>query len=89
MKNGYLDRAERARDPRFARILGKLGYGRRDMVALNVPIYIPPSPTPPPPEKADLANLRETYERIIGKRPFNGWDAATLREKFAAANSEG
>lgn len=88
-KNSYFDRAERARDPRFARILGKLGYARRDMVAFNAPIHIPRSPTPPPPEKADLANLRDTYERVVGKRPFMGWDAAKLREKIAAAKSEG
>lgn len=74
-KSTYLDRAERARDPRFARILGKLGYERRDMVAAG-PVE-------------DLAELRETYERILGKRPFNGWDAATLRDKIADAQSEG
>lgn len=78
MKNGYLDRAERARDPRFARILGKLGYERRDMVAA------------PGPVKAvdDLSGLREEYETKVGKRPFMGWDADTLREKIAAAKSE-
>lgn len=28
--------------------------------------------------------LRAEYQRIFGKRPFNGWDADTLREKIAA-----
>lgn len=29
--------------------------------------------------------LREEYQRVVGKRPFSGWDEATLREKMAAA----
>ena len=32
-KSTYMDRAMTARDPRYAKILGKLGYERRDMVA--------------------------------------------------------
>ncbi|WP_246504706.1 hypothetical protein [Microvirga antarctica] len=32
---------------------------------------------------ADLAELRVEYEKLVGKRPFMGWDAATLREKIA------
>ena len=35
--------------------------------------------------KEDRAELREEYERVIGKRPFMGWDAAMLREKIAEA----
>ena len=35
-KTGYMDRAMRAADPRFARILGKLGYQRSDMTAAKV-----------------------------------------------------
>jgi hypothetical protein len=73
--NGYMDRAERARDPRFARVLGKLGYERRDMVAAA-------------PTVADgIAAARDEYERALGKRPFNGWNVATLREKIAAAKA--
>ena len=33
----------------------------------------------------DLKVLRAEYEKKLGKRPFNGWDAATLREKIASA----
>lgn len=33
----------------------------------------------------DIAALRAAYEKKLGKRPFNGWDAATLRDKIAAA----
>lgn len=75
----YMDRALRARDPRYVRILGKLGYDRRDIVAA----------TPAPVPKEDMAELRAAYQAKIGKRPFNGWDAATLREKIAAAKAEG
>lgn len=32
----------------------------------------------------ELVRLREDYHRAAGKRPFHGWDAATLREKIAA-----
>lgn len=31
----------------------------------------------------DLTALRAEYQEKVGKRPFNGWDAATLREKIA------
>ncbi len=30
------------------------------------------------------AALREEYQRVFGKKAFNGWDADTLREKIAA-----
>jgi hypothetical protein len=33
----------------------------------------------------DLTALRAEYFKNIGRRPFNGWDAATLREKIAGA----
>lgn len=79
MKNRYLDRAERARDPRFAQILGKLGYERRDMVAVAA--------TGAPKQSNDLTALRAEYEAKLGKRPFMGWDAESLREKIAAAKS--
>ncbi|MEQ1938605.1 ParB/RepB/Spo0J family partition protein [Mesorhizobium sp. CN5-321] len=35
--------------------------------------------------KADLAEARAEYEAKLGRKPFNGWDAKTLREKIAAA----
>ena len=80
--NSYMDRALKARDPRFARVLGKLGYERRDMV-------VAPAPAPKAPKNEDLAALRAEYEAKVGKRPFMGWDADTLREKIASAKSEG
>lgn len=35
----------------------------------------------------ELATLRDEYLTVVGRRPFNGWDAATLREKIAAAKA--
>lgn len=69
--SGYMDRAMKSRDPRFARILGKMGYERRDMVA--------------EPEVDALAVLRDEYQRVLGKRAFHGWDEDTLRAKIAEA----
>lgn len=37
------------------------------------------------PASDDLATLRTEYHAKIGKRPFNGWDADTLRAKIGEA----
>lgn len=34
---------------------------------------------------ADVPALRAEYQALVGKRPFPGWDADTLRAKIAAA----
>jgi hypothetical protein len=70
----YMDRALRAQDPRYARILGKVGYGRRDMQARQ----------PLDPEE-ELKALREEYQETVGKRAYHGWDAETLKAKIAEA----
>lgn len=74
-KSGYMTRALRHSDPRFARILGKLGYTGRDMR----PAVVADEP------KDEIAALRAEYERVVGKRPFMGWDVDTLRAKIAEA----
>lgn len=41
-----------------------------------------------PPISADSDDIkvwRERYEEALGKRPFNGWDIATLKQKIAGA----
>ena len=38
-----------------------------------------PEPPPPPPTADQMAELREEYERVVGKRPFMGWSADELR----------
>lgn len=37
-----------------------------------------------PESSGDIASLRAEYQAAFGKRPFPGWDAATLSEKIAA-----
>ena len=71
---GYMDRALKAKDPRFARILGKLGYDRRDMVAAE-----------PVADDDDITSLRAEYQDVVGKKAFHGWSADTLRNKIAEA----
>ena len=75
-KSSYMDRALKSRDPRFARILGKLGYERRDMVASD-----------PVADDDDLAALRAEYQDVVGKKAFHGWDSDTLRDKIAEAKA--
>lgn len=36
---------------------------------------------------AEMAALRDQYEKVIGKRPFNGWDRETLLQKIADAGA--
>ena len=36
------------------------------------------------PSLGDVAALRAAYVEKFGKKPWNGWDEATLREKMAA-----
>lgn len=72
---GYFTRALKARDPRYARIFDKLGYRTTDLVAEELP--------------ADLDALRDFYEKVVGKRPFNGWSAETLSDKIAEKRAEG
>jgi hypothetical protein len=40
-------------------------------------------------EVGGAAALRTEYEALAGKKPFMGWDEATLREKIAALKQEG
>lgn len=78
-KSTYMDRALKSRDPRFARILGGLGYERRDLVAAE----------PYDDDTDDLGALRAEYQEAVGKRAYHGWSADELREKIAAAGAEG
>lgn len=82
-KSGYMTRALQSRDPRFAQVLARLGYERRDVVPAK------PVPQSPDPQPDDLAALRAEYQNAVGKRPYMGWDAEVLRLKIAAAKSQG
>lgn len=72
MANSYMTRAMRSADPRYRRILTRLGYGK--------PVKRP--------ERDEMTELRQEYERVVGKRPFHGWDASKLREKMAEVISK-
>ena len=79
-KSTYMDRAMKSKDPRFARVLGKLGYERRDVVA--------EAPTVAPADGEDaLTELRAEYQSVVGKRAYHGWDEEALREKIAQAQA--
>lgn len=73
-KSSYMTRAMQARDPRFATVLGKLGYERADLHASE-------SASP----VLDIKELRAEYQKVVGKRAFNGWDADTITAKIAEA----
>lgn len=63
----------------------------REMVALGRATLEKPSkarkadPAPTATASDDIAALRADYQAKFDKRPFNGWDADTLREKIAEA----
>ena len=67
----YRTRMLQARDPRFAKIADRL-YGTRVVVAEK-------------PKAEDISGLRATYAEVVGKRPYHGWDEATLKAKIAEA----
>lgn len=80
----YMTRAMRARDPRFATILGKLGYERGDVTAEQPQDDREPSAKATAAKKDDpLLDLRKQYQELVGKRPFHGWDADVLKDKIA------
>lgn len=70
---------EQTMDVRYAEILQKLGRGTymtRDMRAQARQ------------EDEELSALRAEYQEVVGKRPFHGWDAETLREKIEEAKGD-
>lgn len=75
----YLNRALKARDPRYRRIFGKLGYDTAHMTADAEPASATVS----------IADLRTEYQNAFGKKPFAGWDAITLRDKIASKRNDG
>lgn len=81
----YKNGRERMMSRRDADILRKLGRGTymtRDMRAQ-------PVVEPVDPEDGALTELRAQYQDVVGKRPFHGWDAETLRQKIDEAGQGG
>jgi hypothetical protein len=91
-KSSYMTRAMKAQDPRYARVLSRLGYERTDLAADDAPPARKTAarPSVPSAKKAetgdDMAALRKQYQAVIGKKPFGGWDAETLKAKIAEAS---
>lgn len=71
--------------PKDAKLLRALRKAENVRPTADVP--------PPPPAVAaqiannDMATLRAEYRVVFGRAPFNGWDAAQLRERIAAAKA--
>jgi len=76
----YYTRALKAADPRYARIFERMGYSTTALQAGEGTV------TPPGP---DIAALRAEYEKVFGKKPFNGWNAQALSEKIAEKRAAG
>jgi len=71
----YFIRAMKARDRRYARIFGKLGYDTTQMT--------------PGDGEPDIDALREMYREVVGKRPYHAWDADALAAKIDEARANG
>lgn len=88
MTSPYWDRALKSRDPRYARILSRLGYATRHMQAdVAAPVVAAPASTPAleAEASADLTDLRAQYQEIVGKKPYHGWGADELRKRIDEA----
>lgn len=72
------DEGFEANDRAQARLLTALGNAR---LAEAEPVKKAPAKA----KGDDVAALRAEYTQKLGKRPFGGWNADTLREKIAAA----
>lgn len=79
------------RDARILAAIGKAKYVTREMRAVDPVVAEPepvsaPEPYPAPVE--DIADVRAAYERVVGRKPFMGWDIDTLRQKMAEAGGD-
>lgn len=89
-KSSYMTRALTANDPRYARVLGKLGYERGDVVARDPLDHDGDGKkggSTKPEASDELTVVRAQYEEVLGKRPFHGWDVDTLKAKIAEAQA--
>lgn len=78
--------------PRDARVLVAIGKARpatETAPASERRLHRRPQAQPTAATHDDLKAVRADYERVVGKRPFNGWDVATLRQKMAAHSAGG
>ncbi|MDX0572166.1 hypothetical protein GOD68_18220 [Sinorhizobium medicae] len=82
--SSYMTRALRSNDRRFALVLGKLGHTAPLLRSIGKSKATTSSSTKPA-ASDDLTALRVEYQDVVGKRPFHGWDAGTLKTKIAEA----
>lgn len=81
--SSYMTRALRSNDRRFALVLGKLGHTAPLLRSIGKSKAATSSTKPAASD--DLTALRVEYQDVVGKRPFHGWDADTLKTKIAEA----
>lgn len=81
-----------AKTAKDAKILVAIGRAQYSTAAIfDAPVQkpmvaaVPPVAAPVPTDAADgMDALRAEYQARVGKRPWMGWDADTLRAKMAA-----
>ena len=77
------------RDARILAAIGKAKYVTREMRAADPEPEPAPEPEPvPAPPIEDIADVRAEYERVVGRKPFMGWDIDMLRQKMAEAGGD-
>ena len=82
---GYRTRAMQASDPRYARIFDSLDGQLAREEPKPQPVR---APQPIAQNNDELSELRGKYQSLVGKRPFMGWDSATLKDKIESYATE-
>jgi hypothetical protein len=80
----YMDRALKHRNPVFAKVLGRMGYTTRQLVA-EPPTQVVETVREDDP--SELTALRIEYQEVTDRKAYWGWDADTLRAKISEAKS--
>lgn len=78
-----------ARSPKHARVL--IAARRAKAAPADDAQAITPTPTPAQSSAAgsEIEDLRAEYLKVFDKRPYHGWDAATLTAKIAEGLANG
>ena len=85
-QSGYMIRAMRSGDRRYARVLSRLGYQTADM-APDDSVLEPILPREPVPDDI-LAGLREEYHALSGKPADRRWGDERLQREIASLKTE-
>jgi hypothetical protein len=86
----YMTRALRARDPRFARILGRLGYAAPEMTLEAAPSAVPLQASEPPAAGADRSASASSADPLDhdGDGTKGGSKPAEQSEELSALRAE-